>query len=315
MSQQNFRYYNSSNGEFSPTIIETDETDQYNDRITPIYSSPSPIIHDASKPGRSWVWDHMKKDKLNKKIKCLVWSNINDVLKQYTRFFELKTSTTNLAAHLRAEHRFDKNGSLLPLSGATSSMRVQLDTILSIQSQPAQLDPSQLTLQEVIKHKVPLSNEKQDQITSRTWIVNDMQSFNVLKSERFQDILYETDSRFHYPSEDIFKQKLHQAVNYSENCLKDLVNNTLESCLSIAIYIEDCLHKELAKWELNDKCLAGVMDNASSMMKAMRDFEILYIQCTAHTIQLEVMDDLKEVTDLISHAKALNAFLAGRDKY
>ena len=31
--------------------------------------------------------------------------------------FELKTSTTNLASHLRVEHRLDKSGLLLPLSG------------------------------------------------------------------------------------------------------------------------------------------------------------------------------------------------------
>ncbi|CAG8757804.1 91_t:CDS:1, partial [Dentiscutata heterogama] len=45
--------------------------------------------------------------------------------------FELSTSTTNLASHLRADHRLDKNGPLLPLSGIkeiTQPLTVQLDS-------------------------------------------------------------------------------------------------------------------------------------------------------------------------------------------
>ncbi|CAG8786392.1 19089_t:CDS:2, partial [Gigaspora rosea] len=53
-------------------------------------------------PIKSWVWRHMTKDKIDKKIKCREW---------------LKTSTTNLATHLHVEHRLDKNGPLLSLSG------------------------------------------------------------------------------------------------------------------------------------------------------------------------------------------------------
>ncbi|CAG8686435.1 13219_t:CDS:2, partial [Ambispora gerdemannii] len=59
---------------------------------------------------------------------------------------------------------------------------------------------------------------------------DDMQPFNVLKNTHFQDILYEIDSRVSFPGKDIFKQKLHQAVNYLENCLKNLINDTLETC-------------------------------------------------------------------------------------
>ncbi|CAG8549124.1 23983_t:CDS:2, partial [Gigaspora rosea] len=45
--------------------------------------------------------------------------------------FELSTSTTNLASYLRANHRLDKNGSLLSLSGVkeiTQPLTVQLDS-------------------------------------------------------------------------------------------------------------------------------------------------------------------------------------------
>ncbi|CAG8827842.1 6031_t:CDS:1, partial [Gigaspora rosea] len=70
-----------------------------------------------SRPMKSWVWKHMKKDKINKQVKCLVWIGDDDKKTQYQNTFELTTSTTNLAAHLRAYHRLDKNGPLLPLSG------------------------------------------------------------------------------------------------------------------------------------------------------------------------------------------------------
>ncbi|CAG8675085.1 4600_t:CDS:2, partial [Ambispora gerdemannii] len=292
MSQQNsihFHYYNGSNGDFSPTIIETEQN--YN-RTIPIHSplsplplllslsSPSPILHNVfleepvvnfaqdirpsinsnkrSKPRKSWVWNHMKKDKINKKVKCLIWSDINGDLKQCTRLFELKTSTTNLATHLRVEHRFDKNGSLLPLNSKQDqtvlSHSVQHAT-LSTQSQ-ALINSSQPTLQEFAKYKAPLSNKKQDRITSRilAWIVDDMQPFNTLL----------TIESFSYP-------------------------HTSE-------HIEDCLRKELVKWNLSNKYLAGITDNASSIVKAIRDLEILHIRCTAHTIQLGVTNGLKEAT-------------------
>ncbi|CAG8589283.1 12917_t:CDS:2, partial [Gigaspora rosea] len=60
----------------------------------------------------------------------------NDKKTQCQNTFELTTSTTNLAAHLRADHRLDKNGPLLPLSSIQGTT----------QSQPTQSDPSQHTL-------------------------------------------------------------------------------------------------------------------------------------------------------------------------
>ncbi|CAG8550326.1 24510_t:CDS:2 [Dentiscutata erythropus] len=69
-----------------------------------------------SKLGKSWVWKYMKKDKLNKKIRCQVWVGDSDKKQQCLNPFELKTSTTNLVSHLQADHRLDKNRPLLPLS-------------------------------------------------------------------------------------------------------------------------------------------------------------------------------------------------------
>ncbi|CAG8446462.1 16972_t:CDS:2 [Cetraspora pellucida] len=57
--------------------------------------------------------------------------------------FELKTSTTNLAAHLQTEHRLDKNRPLLSLSGVQET----------IQPQPIQSDLLQYTLPELFTIK------------------------------------------------------------------------------------------------------------------------------------------------------------------
>ncbi|CAG8633699.1 6280_t:CDS:2, partial [Gigaspora rosea] len=70
--------------------------------------------------------------------------------RQCSSIFELTTSTTNLAAHLRTEHRLDKNGPLFPLSS------VQETT----QPQPIQSDLSQYTLPELLTQNLLLNKEE-----------------------------------------------------------------------------------------------------------------------------------------------------------
>ncbi|CAG8649573.1 532_t:CDS:2 [Cetraspora pellucida] len=183
--------------------------------------------------------------------------------------FELSTSTTNLASHLRADHRLDKNGPLLPLSGIK-----KITQLLTVQ-----LDSSQSTLPELFSHRIPLPKKKQNRITSRilAWIIDDMQPFNVLKNDQFHDLLYEAKPQYQFLDRDMFKQKIYEAG-------------------------------------LSDKYVADVTDNASSIVKALKNIEILHVKCTAHTIQLGITDGLKQATDLIDCAKALNSFVAGKDK-
>jgi len=303
-----------------------------------------------TKPGKSWIWGHMQKNVLLKETRCLVFININNEIKQCQKKFAIGTSTSSLAAHLRKDHRLTETGELLPLSGGA----VQLKTTKLIQK-----DPNQPTLMEFVDKRPPLSLKKSDRITSRilAWLIDDMQPFNVLTSDTFQEIFLEIDSRYKFPCQDIFKQKLHQSVNFSESKLTSLLRKTLDTfsfttdlwteahkpyigitthwlaedfvmykaMLTIesfpyphnAEHIEDCLRREFSKWGIMDKCLAGVTDNASSMVKAMNDFGTTHIRCTAHTIQLSIIDGLKskEVVDLIGYAKALNSFLSKRNKY
>ena len=152
-----------------------------------------------TKPGKSWVWRYMLKDKVAKKIKCRAWIGDDNNLQQCPATFELTTSTTNLAGHLRTEHRLNQTGSLLLLNSKRETTRLQ----------PVKLDLSQPTLLELVTRKVPLSKKKQERITSRilAWLIDDMQPFNVLANEQFQNILYEAEPQYQFPCEDIFKQK------------------------------------------------------------------------------------------------------------
>ncbi|CAG8768292.1 17025_t:CDS:1, partial [Cetraspora pellucida] len=54
--------------------------------------------------------------------------------------------------------------------------------------------------------------------------------------------------------------------------------------------IEDFLRKILAEWNLFDKVKAVITDNASSMIKAIRQLGATHLGCTAHTIHLAVID-------------------------
>ncbi|CAG8689920.1 3140_t:CDS:2, partial [Gigaspora rosea] len=79
-------------------------------------------------------------NKYAKIINCRAWINSNDNLNQCTHTFEIATSTTNLAGHLRTVHRLNQTGPLLPLSSEKEA----------VQLQPVRLDLSQPTLVELV---------------------------------------------------------------------------------------------------------------------------------------------------------------------
>ncbi|CAG8614607.1 1157_t:CDS:2, partial [Dentiscutata heterogama] len=118
----------------------------------------------------------------------------NDNLEQCTSTFEITTSTTNLASYLRTIHRLSKTSPLLPLK--------------------------------LVNHQKPLPNKKQNRITSRilAWIVDDIQPFNVLVNERFQDILHETEPQIQFLDEDLVKQNLFKSV-IIKRLQKDLIKD------------------------------------------------------------------------------------------
>ncbi|CAG8829311.1 24149_t:CDS:2, partial [Gigaspora rosea] len=94
--------------------------------------------------------------------------------------FELTTSTTNLAGHLRTEHRLNQTGLLSPLNSKRETTQLQ----------PVKLDSSQPTLLELVTCK----------------------PFNILANERFQNILYEAEPQYQFLCKDIFKQKMFSSI-------------------------------------------------------------------------------------------------------
>ncbi|CAG8817786.1 7056_t:CDS:1, partial [Cetraspora pellucida] len=302
------------------------------------------------RPVKSWVWNYMRKDHLKNITTCDVFVTINNKTQKCNDKFAIGTSTTTLAGHLRTEHRLSETGSLLPLNTIKSSSKnVRI----------AQKDPTQQTLLDVINNKPPLSATKANRITSRilSWVVDDMQSFNTLSNQKFQDILHETEPRYKFLCLNSFKQKLYHSVNHSEISLSTIIKNTLETfsfttdlwtevhkpfigitahwltedfqlnnaLLTIVSFpyphsaeqLEDYLRHECSKWKITDKCIAGITDSAAVNIKAMHDFGVTHIRCTAHTIQLSILDGLKttELSELLHKAKSLNSFLTSRDKY
>ncbi|CAG8637194.1 12358_t:CDS:1 [Racocetra fulgida] len=108
------------------------------------------------KPGKSWVWKYMNKDKLVKKITCLVPVERNRKIEKCGESFALLTSTSTLGAHLRTIHRLSENGSLLPLSG------ISKQPISKKPIEVAQKDPTQPTLLDTIKNRHYLLKKKID---------------------------------------------------------------------------------------------------------------------------------------------------------
>ncbi|CAG8774456.1 14921_t:CDS:2 [Cetraspora pellucida] len=206
-----------------------------------------------------------KINQVKKKIKCHKWISNDNKRQQCSSVFELKTPTTNLAAHLQTEHRLDKNRPLLSLSS------VQETT----QPQPVQSGLLQYTLPELFSPK----------------------------------------PQFQLQGYDTFRQKMHKAINYTENCLKNLIDSTLEFFAFTTDLWTQNYKPYIGIMNLSDKCMADVTDNASTMVKALNDIGILHVQCTAHTIHLGVTNGLKQTIDLINHTKALNAFVARKDKF
>ncbi|CAG8723727.1 12418_t:CDS:2, partial [Racocetra persica] len=67
------------------------------------------VKSNARLPNISWVWDFMKKDRLNKQVKCEVVTLLDGNSKICNRTFSITTSTTHLGEHLNTIHRIFPN--------------------------------------------------------------------------------------------------------------------------------------------------------------------------------------------------------------
>ncbi|CAG8640110.1 10326_t:CDS:2, partial [Dentiscutata heterogama] len=154
------------------------------------------LLEGSSNSTQNTITEMLKSSQQNiiVKRKSNTWINDDDNLKQCISTFEITTSTTNLASYLQTIYRLSKTSPLLPLSSKKETAQLR----------PVKLDPTQSTLLELVNF-------------------DDMQPFNVLVNEQFQDILYEAEPQFQFLDKDIVKQKLQK--DPAKDKKRDIRNN------------------------------------------------------------------------------------------
>ncbi|CAG8581898.1 5841_t:CDS:1, partial [Racocetra persica] len=121
----------------------------------------------------SWVWDHMKKDKSKKKIRCdVVITKLNGNEKKYDKIFSIATSTTHLGEHLNSVHRIFSYQQY----GKNSDGQTIIDPDKSMPTIPSMFSKMEA-------HK-PI---KQQKLLYRltAWIVDDCQALTVVEGRCF----------------------------------------------------------------------------------------------------------------------------------
>ncbi|CAG8674849.1 2734_t:CDS:2, partial [Cetraspora pellucida] len=169
---------------------------------------------------------------------------------------------------------------------------------------------NQTSLHDFINKRILLPLSKQNKITSHVlaWIVDDLQPFNAITNNCFQNMILECEPRFEFPCYDKLKEKLMQSISP-----------------------EFSLYQALLTIQKFDYPHTALIDNASSMIKAIDQLGIEHIgsvatkirflhvilSCTAHRIQLALEDGfgIAEVDNLINKARILNSHISGKDKY
>ncbi|CAG8699491.1 5845_t:CDS:2, partial [Cetraspora pellucida] len=292
-------------------------------------STQNIIQKKKSKPSVSWVWKYTRRDKITKVKYCDVHIDNDDgTSKRCPAIFMPKTSTTNIAAHLRTEHRIFKN----------QKWKAQPSVLSTTIPIPTTQQTIETVIQNHMENASPLPEQQQNHITYRlvAWIVEEMMPLN-------------------FPCNNTIKNIIKESVLYTNANLSEMMRQTMVSvCLTTDLWtqnhipyigitahwlsetftmyqflitiehfayphtgdrIEDFLREALSKWNIFDKVQAVTTDNAALIIKAIRQLGTTHLGCTAHTIHLAVTDGLKKCETLIRLAKSLNNFLVNRDKY
>ncbi|CAG8517499.1 8447_t:CDS:2 [Cetraspora pellucida] len=245
-------------------------------------------------PTPSWIWKYTHRDKLTKVKYCTIRIDNKDSTSERCKtVFQPKTLTTNIAAHLRTEHRIFKtqkwDASPITTVNPTSVTQPTIETII----------------QKQIENTLPLPEKQQSRIAYQ--LIN--QQFEVPCTNTIKNMMKKSTQN-HVPYIGI------TAYWLSENftMYKSLI--TIEHFFyPHTDRIEDFLRKVLIEWDMFDKISVVITDNASSMNKAIRQLGTPHLGCTAHTIHLAVTDGLKQCETLIGRAKSLNNFLVNHNKY
>src|SRR6266498_219526 len=163
-----------SDPEDNITINDSGQSDESNSNST--YPAKRP------KGVKSWVWHYIQKGNHGEKNKCLVKKN--DII--CGRLFKTKTSTDNLANHLRTEHQINEKTAQLPKLADISTGKVSIQTTI-----PVSFDTVR-----------PYDDGTQNDIDKDLvdWIVDDLQPFTTIVNEKFRHLISHLNKRYALPS-------------------------------------------------------------------------------------------------------------------
>jgi len=323
-----------SDPEDNITVNDSGQSDESNSNST--YPAKRP------KGVKSWVWHYIQKGNHGEKNKCLVKKN--DII--CGRLFKTKTSTDNLANHLRTEHQINEKTAQLPKLADISTGKVSIQTTI-----PVSFDTVR-----------PYDDGTQNDIDKDLvdWIVDDLQPFTTIVNEKFRHLISHLNKRYALPSISKLKGLIFNNVQEKQQLLAQLLHDSMISTnfttdewtayhrpyIGITIHwisanfelhqalltieeipyphtgwnIAQKLAKTFDNWGLNNRIFVGVSDNAANVTKAMSDlaefeYEIKHIRCAAHTIQLSVKKGLEVIKEFLSQVSKLNNFLVNKDKH
>ncbi|CAG8627503.1 3972_t:CDS:1, partial [Scutellospora calospora] len=239
---------------FSDENDNYDETDDHTDNeegntvnflpITSYFSPTSPtetskkkaktnvILKKGNKSsGPSWIWKYTRRDKLTRVKYCTVRiDNEDGTSERCKKVFQPKTSTTNIAAHLRTEHRIFKtqkwDASSTTTVNPTSVTQPTIETII----------------QKQIENTLPLPEKQQNRISYRlvAWIVEEMMPLNCINYDRFRDFCYEINQRFEIPCTNTIKNMMKESVFHTCAILKEMIRQTMASaCITTDLWTQN----------------------------------------------------------------------------
>jgi hypothetical protein len=306
------------------SISLTSHTNTLNETISNTNIFSSNILNENTskklrKKGTSWVWQYM--EICQNKVICLECQKSLPSNQTQITSFQLYTGTGNMIQHLLTIHQINE---------FTGSQNIQSTIQLSKQQK--------LTLDLI------------------DWIIDDMQPFTVIKNKKFQKLINNLESEYQIPAISTIKNIMFKAVQQTKEQLKQCLSSATISAsfttdewtsnhkpyIGVTIHwisadfklhqallsLEENLYPHTAinlfhklksifeQFNIENKFIAGVTDNAPNIVAAMKNFKnIKHIRCAAHTIQISVRKGIEEINSLVTRISNLNKFLVNHDKY
>ncbi|CAG8530344.1 407_t:CDS:1 [Cetraspora pellucida] len=161
-------------------------------------TTPHMQVIPANQSVESWVWLFV-----NKQTRCCqVIIEDKSVRHQCKWSCQKKTSTTNIASHLRVKHQI--------IEGKEEAEVINSETH---------------------NRNFLLKQSKINRITYHLidWLIDDMQAFHVVENRKFQNFVYELESFYSIPCKNSLYKKISEVISIVEQNLNESMNSLMES--------------------------------------------------------------------------------------